>query len=34
MTRIEDLSEEESIRRVREWTDSFKSTVKQKDRFD
>lgn len=34
MTRIEDLSEEESIRRVREWADSFKSTEKQKNRFD
>jgi uncharacterized glyoxalase superfamily protein PhnB len=26
MTRIEDLSEEESVRKVREWADSFKST--------
>ncbi|HCQ88996.1 MAG TPA: glyoxalase [Clostridium sp.] len=34
MTRIEDLSEEESICRVREWADSFKSAEKQKDRFD
>ena len=31
MTRIEDLSEEESIRRVKEWADSFKSTAKQKE---
>jgi len=31
MTRIEDLSEEESVRRVREWADSFKSTEKQKE---
>ncbi|BCJ98524.1 VOC family protein [Anaerocolumna chitinilytica] len=30
MTRIEDLSEEESVRRVREWADSFKSAEKQK----
>ncbi len=27
MTRIEDLSEEESVRRVKEWADSFKSNV-------
>ncbi len=31
MTRIEDLSEEESARRVREWADSFKNTEKQKE---
>ena len=31
MTRIEDLSEEESARRVREWADSFTSTEKQKE---
>lgn len=31
MTRIEDLSEDESVRKVREWADSFKSTEKQKE---
>ncbi|WP_407312281.1 VOC family protein [Desulfosporosinus sp. SB140] len=31
MTRIEDLSEEESVRRVREWADSFKRIEKQKE---
>ncbi|WP_210364074.1 VOC family protein [Bacillus sp. REN3] len=31
MTRIEDLSEEESSQRVKEWADSFKSTEKQKE---
>lgn len=29
MTRIEDLSEEESVRKVREWADSFKSSKEQ-----
>ena len=34
MTRIVDISEEESIRRVREWADSFNNTENQKNRFD